>query len=497
MHKESCVIAIVILIGFVGLSLVPPVFAEGKYSFLGTWGTLGSGLGQFSYPHGIAVDTSGNVYVGDSLNNRIQKFDQGGTFISAWGTLGSGYGQFNWPGDVALDNLGNIYVAENLNYRIQKFSPNGSFITAWGSYGTGYGQFGDMDTVAVDKSGYVYVSDSGNNRVQKFSLSGSFITAWGSYGTGYGQFDYQEGLAVDDAGNVYVADANNNRIQKFDHDGTFITMWGTFGSGNGQFDYPHQIATDNAGNVYISEWGNYRIQKFGPNGAFITKWGTSGSGVGQFYKPASIAISSSRDVYVADAGNNRIQVFSPDRFTDTLLDYWATPYIEVIYQAGFSSGYGSATIFAPEFSVTREQMAAFIVRAKEGEPASDYCSTGSPFPDCTTDSWSCRYVKRLYELGLTTGYGTTGLYMPSYEVTREQMAAFLIRAIEGEPLSTYCDSGSPFSDVSTSRWSCIYIKRLYELGITTGYGNGLYGPNDLVTRAQMAVFLGRAFLGMD
>ena len=167
-----------------------------------------------------------------------------------------------------------------------------------------------------------------------------------------------------------------------------------------------------------------------------------------------------------------------------------------IYNAGYTTGYGAGT-FAPELNVTREQMAAFIIRAKEGEPATNYCSTGIPFPDCSADSWSCKYIKRLFELGLTTGYGTTGLFMPAYNVSREQMAAFLVRAIEGEPAANYCDSGSPFTDVTATDWSCIYIKRLYELGITTGYGNGLYGPFDLVTRAQMAVFLGRAFLGMD
>ena len=183
-------------------------------------------------------------------------------------------------------------------------------------------------------------------------------------------------------------------------------------------------------------------------------------------------------------------------FGDVSEDYWAYDHIMSILNRGYTTGTGAGT-FSPESSVTREQMAAFIVRAVEGEPASDYCSTSVPFPDCTSDSWSCKYIKRLYELGLTTGYGTTGYFMPSYAVTREQMAAFLIRAIEGNPASNYCDSGSPFTDVTAADWSCIYIKRLYELGITTGYGDGTYGPYDLVTRAQMAVFLGRAFLGME
>jgi hypothetical protein len=141
-------------------------------------------------------------------------------------------------------------------------------------------------------------------------------------------------------------------------------------------------------------------------------------------------------------------------------------------------------------------MAAFIVRAVEGEPASNYCDSGSLFPDVTPDMWSCKYIKRLYELGITTGY-SDGRYGPYDVVPREQMAAFIVRAVEGEPATNYCDSGSLFPDVTPDMWSCRYIKRLKELGITTGYGDGRYGPYDLVTRAQMAAFLARAFLGMQ
>jgi hypothetical protein len=77
------------------------------------------------------------------------------------------------------------------------------------------------------------------------------------------------------------------------------------------------------------------------------------------------------------------------------------------------------------------------------------------------------------------------------------MAAFLVRAVEGEPPANYCDTGSPFSDVSPDTWPCRYIKRLLELGITKGCGAGNYCPKATVIRNQMAAFLARAFLGMD
>ena len=496
MHRILGFMTTIILIGIMGLFLGPSVCAEGGYSFLGTWGSYGSGYGQFDYPHSIAIDNEDNVYVADTGNNRIQKFDPNGTFITKWGTFGSGDGQFYWPIGIAIDNTGNIYVSCEDNHRIQKFDPNGTFITKWGTFGSGVGQFDHPHGIAIGNADNVYVVDPGNNRIQKFGPNGTFITKWGTSGSGNVQFDGLDGIAIDDRGHVYVADGNNNRIQKFDQNGTFLTKWGTYGSGNGQFGYSHQIAIDNVGNVYVSDQGNNRIQKFGPNGTFITKWGTSGSGSSQFDQPGGIAVNSFRDVYVTDLGNNkRIQVFSPYRFADTPLDYWATPYIEVIYQAGYTTGYGGTTDFKPEYEVTREQMAVFILRALNDIPADGYCGSAGPFADVPVERWSCKYVKRLVELAITSGVGG-GLFDPEGLVTREHMAAFITRALDEVPADGYCGVEDPFTDVPYGGWSCKYVKRLVELGITKGIGEGLYGSGNPVTRAQMAVFLARAFLGM-
>ena len=183
-------------------------------------------------------------------------------------------------------------------------------------------------------------------------------------------------------------------------------------------------------------------------------------------------------------------------FDDVPPDYWAEDYINAIFNVNITTGCSQSPLkYCPEDYVTREQMAVFIVRALEGEPSQDYCDSGVPFPDVSSDMWSCRYIKRLKELEITTGY-SDGTYGPYDEVLREQMAAFLVR-VGGEPSLDYCYSGTPFPDVSSDMWSCRYIKRLYELGITTGYQDGTYGPYDLVTRAQMAAFLARAFLEME
>jgi DNA-binding beta-propeller fold protein YncE len=90
------------------------------------WGSRGSGDGQFSYPLGVAVDASGNVFVADSDNDRIQVFNSSGTFLSRWGFSGSGNGQFYSPSGVAVDASGNVFVADTDNSRIQKFAKGGS-----------------------------------------------------------------------------------------------------------------------------------------------------------------------------------------------------------------------------------------------------------------------------------------------------------------------------------------------------------------------------------
>ncbi|MFH1897518.1 MAG: FlgD immunoglobulin-like domain containing protein [Candidatus Desantisbacteria bacterium] len=275
------------------------------------WGSSGSGDGQFSYPFGVAVDATGNVFVADTSNNRIQKFASDGRFITKWGSSGSGDGQFSGPYGVVVDASGNVFVADRSNHRIQKFASDGTFVTKWGSCGSGDGQFSYPRGVAVDASGNVFVADVSNHRIQRFTPDGTFSTKWGSSGSGDGQFSQPLGVAVDASGNVFVVDFGNNRIQRFTPDGRFITKWGSEGSGDGQFSLPHGVAVDASGNVFVADYNNNRIQRFTPDGTFSTKWGSSGSGDGQFGYPLGAAVDASGNVFVVDFGNHRIQKFKP------------------------------------------------------------------------------------------------------------------------------------------------------------------------------------------
>ncbi len=281
-----------------------------KYEFVTKWGSAGTGDGQFGWAYGIAADASGNIYVADSGNHRIQKFSSTGAFMGRWGTWGTGDATFKDPEGVATDST-YFYATDGNNHRVQKFASGGQFLAKWGVFGSGNGQMNWPRGIAVDGSGYIYITESNGHRIQKFTTSGGFVAKWGSQGSGDGQFDHPYGIAVDKAGgNVYVVDGySNNRIEKFDSNGVFIRKWGSAGSGDGQFSGPMGIAVDSYGYVYVADYHNSRIQKFTPDGEFVTKWGSRGSGDGQFNGPSAVAVDGTGFVYVMDLNNYRVQKF--------------------------------------------------------------------------------------------------------------------------------------------------------------------------------------------
>ncbi|MGA7340820.1 MAG: hypothetical protein WBE72_02160 [Terracidiphilus sp.] len=228
----------------------------------------------FSLFASVTTDAAGNLYVLDTFNY-VSKFDGSGKLITRWGPQGVTGAEL---AGIGLDSSGNVYVGDSENNCIRKFNGTGSPLLTWGSAGSGNGQFNQLQDLAVDGEDNVYVADYGNSRVQKFDSSGVFQLAWGSKGSADGQFGSGPfGVAADPAGSLYVTDPGNARIQKFDGSGVFKFAWGSQGSGSGQFKFgyysilnfqnlpapsPGGVAVDLQGNVYVLDPGNSRCQKF-------------------------------------------------------------------------------------------------------------------------------------------------------------------------------------------------------------------------------------------
>jgi len=286
-------------------------FADVPPGFALSWGTSGTGPGQFYEPIGAGCDASGNVYIADRQNHRIQKFTNDGVYVAQWGSHGKGAGQLGLPTSVIANPSGIVYVTEQENDRVSMFTDSGQLRGTWGTSGTGPGQFDFPAAIAMSSSGDVYVTDLGNHRIQMFTREGEFLKAWGSFGSGDGEFYNPTGIAVDVSDRVYVMDSANDRVQVFDAGGNFIMAWGSGGNGPGQFDYGIGLAVDASRNIYVADPEAIRILKFSSAGDFLTSWGSRGVGGGYFNHPSAISVDGAGNVFVVDSGDNRIQKFDP------------------------------------------------------------------------------------------------------------------------------------------------------------------------------------------
>jgi DNA-binding beta-propeller fold protein YncE len=287
--------------------------AGGQLEFL--WESNG-GTEPIASAYGVGIDPQGNVWVSDS-KDRFHIVAPDGTFIETWGTSGSGEGEFEFLarnsgvsrhyGDVAFDAAGNIYVADSGNTRIQKFAPDRTFLLAWGSEGEADGQFLSPSGITVGPDGVVYVVDDARGDIQKFDSEGQYLGTIGEYGFEEGQFLMPSGVGIAGNGDVLVADWSNSRIQRFTPAGEFVTTWGENGTDDGEFNKPNDVSVDAQGRIYVAEDFNNRVQVFLDDGTYLTKTGSYGSDPGELDDPLGIAVRPDGTVYVSD--RNGIQAF--------------------------------------------------------------------------------------------------------------------------------------------------------------------------------------------
>ena len=197
-----------------------------RYMLVQTWGSEGSEPGEFKNPVGVAIGPSGDIYVTDTGNNRIQRFRPAGAFVAVWGEGGNELGQLDRPMHAVFGPDGYLYVAEYLNDRIQIFTEGGKAVRALGTSGTEPGTFDAPGGVAVALNSDVYVADFFNHRAHRLDAGGDIVGILGTSGRATrGALHYPTDLATLPDGGVVVADAYNNRIQIFEPDGSFRRKW--------------------------------------------------------------------------------------------------------------------------------------------------------------------------------------------------------------------------------------------------------------------------------
>jgi len=326
---------------------------------------------RFYNPVGVAVDSSGNVYVADTSNHTVDIVTAGGAssvLAGVAGTVGNvdssqGTPLLGYPYAVAVDANQNVYVTDILDNSVRKITSAGVVTTV----ATG---FNNPEGIAVDSLGNVYVSDTNNSVIKKIVLGTGAVSVYaGSLGvTGSANgavagstFNYPAGIATDASGNVYVADYDNSLIRLITvATGQVSTLAGngsaSFANGanaSASFNHPADVTVDTGGNVYVVDTSNQLIRRIS-GGAVTTVAGTfsvttasgvigsaNGAGtVASFFYPQGIAAAPNGSVYVADTGNHEIRLITTPTSTPSVSNYAGSE-----GAAGFTNGAALSSTF--------------------------------------------------------------------------------------------------------------------------------------------------------
>jgi sugar lactone lactonase YvrE len=315
-------------------ALSAPIYvfnANGSFTQQRSFGSYGFTATTLNAPYGIAIDASGNVWIADTGDQWVEEYNKSGSYVGAIGGCPSSQcaanGQLRAPWGVAFDATGNIWVTDGSNNRVQQFTSSGAWLqtippTCFGVVypacggSSANGSFSAPKGIALDSTGNVWVADSGNNRVQELNSSGSYLTAIGagyngisgaigSTGIGSGQFNAPYGITIDSSNNIWVADYNNNRVQELNSSGTFLNgigagyngVAGPIGAWNaqlGQFAGPTSVAVSPNGVVFVTSSIWMQAFNLNTNLAVGCAIYATNSSFGRFVGGHYVAVSTNR-----------------------------------------------------------------------------------------------------------------------------------------------------------------------------------------------------------
>jgi tripartite motif-containing protein 71 len=266
------------------------------------------GVGKLKRPQGLTADAH-QVLVADDNDHRVVRFDRDGRYVEVGGAYGRGAGQLRYPYDVSLDGARNAWIADDIGGRVVELNAHLAPKATYGHFGHGPGQFAFPRSLAVDPAtGRVYVADTANERIQVLNARGRLIGGWGVSGRGPGNVTDPADVAFDALGHLAVADTIDNRIEVLGTDGAHIASRGLR-----QLDRPSGVAALTDGSLLVSDTFANRVVRLGANGAPVAAFAAGpGGGPGQFRSPHGIAQGVHGEVLIADTGNDRVQRFSAD-----------------------------------------------------------------------------------------------------------------------------------------------------------------------------------------
>ena len=280
-----------------------------------TFGTPGSGDGQFRQPRNLAVSADGErIYVLDSGNNRVQYFDRNGSLLGQWDSA-NGIGFFE-PWGIAVDSKGCVYIADTWNNRIVKTDPDGSFITEWRANDpTDARSFYGPRAIAIDSKDTVYVCDTGYKRIMIYDENGNFIRKFGVSGMGMGELDEPVGIALLDDDHLAIADTWNQRVQVFDVSGKTaidgvtlvfdVNAWYTQSLNN----KPYITGSSESGSIFLTDPEGSLIHQYDMGGNLIRTWNADGGDIDHYCMPTGITLAPDGSIWVVDTEHGRVNKF--------------------------------------------------------------------------------------------------------------------------------------------------------------------------------------------